>query len=199
MISCGTIIILFTIGMLIVLNITFLINQSYIKMRNLKELSINNPIYYFYNDIINLKDFHSNVLKIDKKKYKEIDIYNINYITIKKSGNCKNINSLNPLYLMIHSSTGEFKERDGKKYLALDSTEKNEEVFSGIKKEIETINGGKELVYEKNYSKIDLNANDVPIYKPLKFRTLLIIIRCVFQTDNKLEPLVYLDECLYEI
>ena len=71
-------------GMLIVLNIIYLINQSYIKMRNLKELSINNPIYYFYNDIINLKDFHSNVLKIDKKKYKEIDIYNIDYITIKK-------------------------------------------------------------------------------------------------------------------
>ena len=100
---------------------------------------------------------------------------------------------------MIHSATGEFKERDGKKYLGLDSTEKYEEVFSGIKKEIETINGGKELVYEKNYGKIDVTANDVPLYKPLKFPTLLIIIGCVFQTDNKLEPQVYLDECLYEI
>ena len=36
-------------------------------MRNLKELNINNQRYYFYNDIINLKDFHSNFLKIDKK------------------------------------------------------------------------------------------------------------------------------------
>ena len=115
-------------------------------MRNLKELSINNPSYYFYNDIINLKDFHSNLLKIDKKQYKEIDIYYIGYITIKKIGNCKNIKSVNPLYLMIHSATGEFKERDGKKYLVLDSTEKYEEVFSGIKKEIETINDGKEIV-----------------------------------------------------
>ena len=53
-------------------------------MRNLKELSINNRSYYFYNDIINLKDFHSNLLKIDKKQYKEIDIYYIGYITIKK-------------------------------------------------------------------------------------------------------------------
>ena len=51
-------------------------------MRNLKELSINNQSYYFYNDIINLKDFHSNLLKIDKKQYKEIDIYYISYITI---------------------------------------------------------------------------------------------------------------------
>ena len=168
-------------------------------MRNLEELSINNPTYYFYNDIINLKDFHSNLLKIDKKQYKEIDIYYIGYIKIKKIGNCKNINSVNPLYLMIHSATGEFKERDGKKYLVLDSTEKYEEVFSGIKKEIETINGGKELVYERNYSKIYKNATDVPLYKPLRFPTLLIIIRCVFQTDNKLESQVYLDECLYEI
>ena len=99
---------------------------------------------------------------------------------------------------MIHSATREFKECDGKKYLVLDSTEKYE-VFSGIKKEIETINGGKELVYGKNYDKIDVDANDVPLYKPLKFQTLLIVIRCVFQIDNKLEPQVYLDECLYEI
>ena len=84
--------------MLIVINIIYLINQPYIEMRNLKELIINNPTYYFYNDIINLKDFHSNLLKIDKKKYKEIDIYYIGYITIKKIGNCKNINSVNPLY-----------------------------------------------------------------------------------------------------
>ena len=138
-------------------------------MRNLKELSINNPNYYFYNDIINLKDFHSNLLKIDTKQHKEIDIYCIGYITIKKIGNCKNINSINPLYLMIHSATGEFKECDDKKYLVLDSAEKYEEVFSGIKKEIETINGGKELVYERNYTKINVNADDVPLYKTLKF------------------------------
>ena len=143
-------------------------------MRNLKELNINNQSYYFYNDIINLKDFHSNLLKIDKKLYKEIDIYYIGYITIKKIGNCEDINSVNPLYLMIHSATGEFKERDDKKYLVLDSTEKHEEVFSGIKKETERINGGKELVYERNYSKTDVNADDVSLYKSLKFQTLLI-------------------------
>ena len=54
-------------------------------MRNLKELSINNTTYYFYNDIIHLKDFYSSLLKIDKKQYKEIDIYYIGYITIKKN------------------------------------------------------------------------------------------------------------------
>ena len=53
-------------------------------MKNLTELNINNQSYYFYNDIINLKDFHLNLLKIDKKQYKKIDIYYIGYITIKK-------------------------------------------------------------------------------------------------------------------
>ena len=57
---------------------------------------------------------------------------------------------MNPLYLMINSATGYFKEKYSERYLILDSTEKYEEVFSGIKKEIETINGRKELIYEKN-------------------------------------------------
>ena len=58
--------------------------------------------------------------------------------------------SVNPLYLVIHSATGYFKEKNGEKCLILDSTEKYDEVFSVIKKEIETINDEKELIYEKN-------------------------------------------------
>ena len=46
-----------------------------------------------------------------------------------------------------------------KKYLIIDSTEKYEEVFSGIKSEIETINGGKEMFYEKNYGRIGVNTD----------------------------------------
>ena len=64
-------------------------------------------------------------------------------LSLKKIGDCENINSVNPLYLMIHSPTGYLKKKYGEKYLVLDSTEKYDEVFSGIKKEIETINGGK--------------------------------------------------------
>ena len=168
-------------------------------MGEIKELNIKNRTYYYFNDIIDIKDFHSNLLRIDKKQYKDIDIYYIGYITVKKIGDCENINSVNPLYLMIHSATGYFKEKYGEKYLILDSTEKYDEVFSGIKKEIETINGGKELFYEKNYAKIGVNTDDdgVPLNKKLKFPSLTIIIRCVFQNGNKLQPQVYLDECLY--
>ena len=56
---------------------------------------------------------------------------------------------------MIHSATGEVKECDGEKVLSSSfqfqfqfSTEKYEKVFSGIKKEIETMNGGKEFMKE---------------------------------------------------
>ena len=100
---------------------------------------------------------------------------------------------------MIHSATGYFKEKYGEKYLILDSTEKYDEVFSGIKKEIETINGGKELFYEKNYAKIGVNTDDdIPLNKQLKFPTLTIIIRCIFQNGKKLCPQIYLHDCLYE-
>ena len=169
-------------------------------MGKVKELNIKNRTYYYFNDIIDIKDFHSNLLRIDKKQYKDIDIYYIGYITVKKIGDCENINSVNPLYLMIHSATGYFKEKYGEKYLILDSTEKYDEVFSGIKKEIETINGGKELFYEKNYARIGVNTDDdVPLNKPLKFPTLTIIIRYVFQEGEKLYPQIYLDECLYQL
>ena len=166
-------------------------------MGKVKELNIKNRTYYF-NDIINIKDFHSNLLRIDKKQYKDIDIYYIGYIMIKKFGDCENINSVNPLHLMISSATGHFKEKYGEKYLVLDSTEKYDEVFSGIKKEIERINGGKELFYEKNCAKINTD-DDISLNKKLKFPSLTIIIRCVFQNGNKLQPQVYLDECLYEL
>ena len=53
------------------------------------------------------------------------------------------------MYLIINCATGYFKEKNGEKYLIIDSTDKYEEVSSGIKSEIETLNGGKELFYKE--------------------------------------------------
>ena len=53
-------------------------------MREVKQINIKNRTYYFYNDIINIKNFDAKLLKIDKKSYKDIGIYNIGYITKKK-------------------------------------------------------------------------------------------------------------------
>ena len=111
-----------------------------------------------------------------------------------------NIHSVNPLYLTIHSARGYFKEKYNEKYLILDPIQKYEEVFPGIKSEIETVNSGEKLFYEKHYARTGINTDDnVPLNKKLKFPTLTIIIRCVFHNGTKLYPQVYLDECLHEL
>ena len=68
-------------------------------MGKVKNIDIKNQTYY--NDIINIEEFNSKLLKIDKKSYKDIDIYYTGGITIKKIGDFKNIDSANPLHLMI--------------------------------------------------------------------------------------------------
>ena len=169
-------------------------------MGETKELNIRNQTYYFFDDMIKIKNFQPNLLKIDKKPYKDVNIYYIGYITVKKFSDCENIHCLNPLYLIINSATGYFKEENDEKYFIIDSTKKYEEVFSRIKSEIETINEGKKMFYEKNnYSRIGVNTDDyIPLNKPLKCPELTIIIRCVLQNDETLYPQIYLDECLYE-
>ena len=98
-------------------------------MGEIKQINIKNRTYYFYNDQINLKDFDARLLKIDKKDYNEIDIYYIGYVTIKKIGDYNNINSVNPLYLMINEMIGHFEEKNENKYLVLDDIDKNKEVL----------------------------------------------------------------------
>ena len=74
-------------------------------MGTIKQINIKNRTYYFFNDMINVEDFDSNLLKIDKKSYKNIDIYYIGYITIKDFDYVR-INSVNPLYLIIEEKNG---------------------------------------------------------------------------------------------
>ena len=65
-------------------------------------------------------------------------------------------------------------------------TDKYEDVFSGIIYEIKTLNGGKELFYEKKNARILVNTDDdISLNKPLKFPMLLIIIRCILQKGEK--------------
>ena len=75
-------------------------------MGEVKQINIKNRTYHFYSDIIDIKNFDVCLLKIDKKSFKGIGIYNIGYITIKKIDDCKNIHSVNPLYLRIDHASG---------------------------------------------------------------------------------------------
>ena len=79
-------------------------------MGEIKQVNIKNGTYYFYNDIIDIKNFDAWLLKINKKSYKNIGIYNIGYITIKKIDDCENIYSVNPLYLLINHANAYIEE-----------------------------------------------------------------------------------------
>ena len=136
-----------------------------------------------------------------KKHYKGVNSYYIGYITIKKIDDYENIYSVNPLYLQVNHASGYTKEKNGNKYLIFDSTDENKEllkkysdVWSGIKNKIKALNFG-ERDYEKDFMKIKFNSDDdLPLNKPLKFHMNTVIIRSVFEEDDKLHPQV-----LYEL
>ena len=106
-------------------------------MGNIKQIKIKNRTYYFFNDMINIEEFDSSLLKIDKKSYKNIGIYNTEYITIKKIDDYENIYSVSPLYLII-SKVDWFIEKNKSKYLVFNSTDENKEVS----KEYTELSGG---------------------------------------------------------
>ena len=174
-------------------------------MREAKQINIKNRTYYFYNDN-NIKDFDAKLLKIDKKSYKTIGIYNIGYITITKIDDCSKIYSVNHLYLLIDHASGYIEEKVVNKYLVFDSTDENKEllkkyndVFNGIRNKIKKISGD-ECDYEKDYMKIKFNSDDnLPLNKPLKFHLMTITIRSIFEEDGKLYPQLFLDDTLYEL
>ena len=94
-----------------------------------KQTDIKNRTYYFYNDIMDIEILDSNLLKVDKKSYKDIGIYNIGYITIKKIDDCENIYSENPLYLLVNYASGYIEEKWVNKCLIFDSTDTNKELL----------------------------------------------------------------------
>ena len=73
--------------------------------------------------MINIKNFDSNLLKIDKKSCKNIDIYYIGYITIKNIGGYESIKIVNPLYLIVGEEDRYIEEKHGNKYLSFASTD----------------------------------------------------------------------------
>ena len=90
-----------------------------------KDIAIKNRTYFF-NDIINRKDFDPNNIKIDQKSYKNILIYWIGYATVKDL-KCVKINSVNHLYLIFNKETGYFEEVNGNKCLKIKTKENTDE------------------------------------------------------------------------
>ena len=85
----------------------------------IKSIDIKKHTYYVFDDIINIKDFDPNHIKIDENSYKNILIYYIRYVTIKKD---LKSDGVNPMYLIFNKVNGYFQEINGNKYLMLAPT-----------------------------------------------------------------------------
>ena len=117
-----------------------------------------------------------------------------------------NIHIVNTLYLIIDKVDGHIEEKNGNKCLSLASTGKNKEVlrkytilWDRIKHFTEEVND-KPGKYGKGFMKFKFNSDDnLPLNKRLRLHNLTIIVRSIFQEDNKYYQQVFLDECLYEL
>ena len=89
-----------------------------------KDINIKNQTHYFFNDVIDIENFDLNNIKIDETSYKNILIYYIGYVVIKKY---VKIYSVNLLYIIFRYVNGYFEEINGNKYLTLVPTNESKE------------------------------------------------------------------------
>ena len=191
----------------------------------IKSLKIKNRSYYFCDDSININDFNPMLLKLDEKdSLLNIDIYYIGYVTKK---DLYNINSVNPLYLVIPSVESyieKINNSDNRNFIIssidnnddgniiaspIDSVINKNFVISSVDKNKAVLNKLNELWKDienkinasiENYNKIRFSSDVVlPINTLIKFHALTIIIICAIMKDGKYYPEIYLDDGLFEI
>ena len=149
----------------------------------IRQTNIKSRTYYFYNDLIKIKNLNNNKLKLDKRNVLGNDVYYIGYMTKKPQWH---VFSANLLYLMINKIKGHFEEVDRDKYLIISSEngdimQKYQELFDGIKEIIKKINDyGQPIKNDSNYMKIKFNTDyNIPLNKIMYYPTITIIIRYV--------------------
>ena len=173
---------------------------------SVKLLEIKNRSYYFWNDTIFIENFNSALLKIDKKESSVgITVYYIGYVTKKP---VYNIDSVNPLYLVIRSMEVYVEEIDSSddRYLKIalinnnkDVTNKFTEIRKGIEDWILKINGSVGE-YDKNYRKIRFNSDiALPLNTVIKLHALALVIRCIVEKNGKYYPEIHLDDAIFQL
>ena len=171
----------------------------------IKQLVLKKRSYYFFNNSVLLKDFDKTKLKIVKRDCVDWYVYHIDYV--------KNIDNVNPLYLIIPEFYGYIEEHEGRKYLNIALTGMNndvlneyEKMWDGILEQIRKINDCA-FIFEKDFYKIkvggvkcddDKDNIDLPLDKLIKFNAVTVSNRLLIEKDDRLFLESYLDECLYE-
>ena len=97
-------------------------------MNSVKEIDIENRRYYFFDDMINIKNLDLNKIKLHEKSYKNILIYHIRYVTVKGFSYATTSN-VNPLYLIINEINVYIEESNGNRYLTLVPTDESKETL----------------------------------------------------------------------
>ena len=158
--------------------------------------------------MINIKNFDPNLLSINKISYKNTDavVYNIKYIMMESINN-QNIDSENPLCFVFSEVDAYIIKESGNKYLIFSLTKNNKKVlaeytklWNETKNQIKTISSGESIKYKKDFMEIrsDSNDDDLPLSKILSIAILSIIVKSVFQNENKYYPQIHIHECEYE-
>ena len=171
----------------------------------IKRLVLKKRSCYFFNNSVLFKYFNKTKLKIIKHDCIDRYVYNIDYV--------RNINNVNPLYLIIPEFYGYIEEHEGRKYLNIALTRINNDVLSeyekmwdGILEQVIKINDCA-YISEKDYYKIkvgnvkcddDKDNIDLPLDKLIKFNAVTISNRLLIEKDNRLLLESYLEECLYD-
>ena len=151
-----------------------------------KDIDVKNRTYYFFDDIINTKNFDPNNIEINEKSYENIFIYYIGYVTIKDHKYLK-INSVNPLYLFFSKVNGYFQEINKNKYLMLlsaneskEKIKKYEELWSKIRDLIRLITRNSDD-YNEKYMKIKFNSDDeLPLNKTKEIPSMIMVLELFF-------------------
>ena len=177
----------------------------------LESLKIKNTSYYFWNDMVYLDDFDVKLVKVVRRESRiDVDIYCIGYVVDKPQ---YNINSVNPLYLIIRSLVGLIEKIEGSsdRYLVVVESNKKvinvfDKLWKFIKDEINRLIKRNDKITFGNvnnkiseYNKLRFSSNvDLPLNTLIEFHSLTIVINCLIQKGNKYYPEIYLDECLYK-
>ena len=132
-----------------------------------------------FNDIINIKHFDLDNIKIDEKSYKNILVYYIGYERIKKD---LNIFSVNPLYLIFCYVKGYFKEISGNKYVTLVPTneskekKKYEELWIKMRDLARSITKNLDD-YDEKHMEVKFDSDDnLPLNKTIEIPIVTIVI-----------------------
>ena len=150
-------------------------------------LDIKNRLFTLFAKVVNIFDFNSKRLSIEKEGSGEICIYYINY-------------NKNPFCLVIDDVKAYFEENNNNKYLTMIFKSKSQKMlYTRIWEEIKNvINEVDEFSnYDKNYDVISFDTDDIlSLNSIINIYPITIIIKSVFK-DNKFYPQIHLTNCMH--